>query len=162
MKIGATRKTLPDLLNSIGDVFACQLEAMLEQYDICIFLFETGPIFDYDLGRFTRQEVFNWLHRLQAKGFVLERWPTLEHIAERLNELYALYQKPYSLSSRSRKYADDRILALPSGLRGKAGQELLERYSIAELSTMGLRQLVAIDHIGEKRATRIYNHLHRR
>jgi ERCC4-type nuclease len=171
LKIGATRKTLGDLLNSIGDVFAYQLEVMLEEYDINIFLFETMPIrctndghiiTDIGASRFTRTEVFNWLHRWQAKGFILERWPTLEHTAERLNELYALYQKPYSLSGKSKKYADDRVLALPSGLRGKLGQTLLESYSIAELCTMSTKQLIDLDSIGEKRATMIVNHLHKK
>jgi len=169
LRIGCTRKTLPDLLNSIGDVFAYQLEAMLEAYDICIFLFEadkirqdnTGHILtEFDTSKHTRTEVFNWLHRWQAKGFVLERWPTLEFIALRLNELYTLYQRPYSLSSRSRKYADDRVLGLPSGLRGKTGQALLEHYSLAELCTMGTTQLESADGIGTKRAAMIYNHLH--
>jgi ERCC4-type nuclease len=171
LKIGATRKTLGDLLNSIGEVFSYQLEAMLEEYDINLFILETMPIYctydshiitDLGASRFTRQEVFNWLHRWQAKGFVLERWPTLEHTAERLNELYALYQKPYSLSSKSRKYADDRVLALPSGLRGKIGQNMLDGYSITELCMMGLRQLVELEGVGPKRAAEIFNHLHKK
>jgi ERCC4-type nuclease len=171
LHIGATRKTLPDLLNSIGDVFAYQLEAMLEEYDICIFLFETDKIRQDSTGhietevgtsKFTRVEIFNWLHRWQAKGFILERWPTLEFIALRLNELYTLYQKPCSLSGKSRKYADDRILALPSGLRGKAGQGLLEQYSIADLCLMDLEQLKSFDSIGDKRALTAYNHLHKK
>jgi len=171
LKIGATRKTLGDLLNSIGDVFAYQLEAMLEEYDINIFLFETMPIkctndghiiTDIGASRFTRTELFNWIHRWQAKGFILERWPTLEHIAERLNEIYALYQKPYSLSGKSKKYADDRVLALCSGLRGKVGQEALESHSIAELCMMGTRQLEELPKFGKKRALSLFNHLHRK
>ena len=171
LKVGATRKTLGDLLNSIGDVFAYQLEAMLEEYDINIFLFETMPIkctndghiiTEFDTSRFTRTEVFNWLHRWQAKGFILERWPTLEHTAERLNELYALYQKPYSLCAKSRKYADDRVLCMPSGLRGKLGQEALENHSIAELCMMGIVQLKALPGFGAKRALSLFNHLHRK
>ncbi len=122
LSVGCTRKTLGDLLGSIGDIFSYQLEVMLESYDICIFLFEALPIRTKDncivteagVSRFTRVEVFNWLHRWQAKGFILERWPTMEFTVERLNELYALYQKPYSLSGKSRKHADDRILALCS------------------------------------------------
>lgn len=171
LKIGATRKTLDDLLNSIGEVFAFQLEAMLEEYDICIFVFECPPIHctkdgriitELGVSRYKREEVFNWIHRWSAKGFILERWPTLEYTAIRLNELYALYQKPYSLSSRSRKYADDRILALPSGTRGKCGQSLLETYSIAELCMLETEELEEIKQIGAVRAQRIYNHLHKK
>jgi len=171
LKIGVTRKTLGDLLNSIGDVFAYQLEAMLEEYDINIFLFETMPIkctndghiiTEFDTSRFTRTEVFNWLHRWQAKGFIMERWPNIEYTAERLNELYALYQKPYSLSGKSKKYADDRVLCMPSGIRGKLGQEVLESYSIAELCMMGIVQLKELPNFGDKRALSLFNHLHRK
>jgi len=171
LKIGVTRKTLGDLLNSIGDVFAYQLEAMLEEYDINIFLFETMPIkctndghiiTEFDTSRFTRTEVFNWLHRWQAKGFIMERWPNIEYTAERLNELYALYQKPYSLSGKSKKYADDRVLCMPSGIRGKLGQEVLESYSIAELCMMGIVQLKDLPGFGDKRALSLFNHLHRK
>ena len=171
LKIGVTRKTLEDLLTSIGDVFAYQLEAMLEEYDINIFLFESMPfhcthdnhiITGFGESRYTRTELFNWIHRWQAKGFILERWPTLEHTAERLNELYVLYQKSYSLSGKSRKYADDRVLALCSGLRGKIGQEVLENHSIAELCMMGTRQLEELPGFGAKRALSLFNHLHKK
>jgi len=171
LKIGATRKTLPDLLNSIGDIFSFQLEAMLEEYDINIFLFESMPfhcthddhiITDIGASKITRKELFNWLHGWQAKHFIYERWPTTEHIANRLNELYALWQKPYSLSSKSRKYRDDRVLALCSGLRGKIGQEVLETRSIAELCMMGMRQLEELPGFGAKRALSLFNHLHKK
>lgn len=180
LQVGSTRKTLPDLLNSIGDTFAYQLEAMLEKYDICIFCFEADKIRQDSAGhilttrisergmqediahRITRIELFNWLHRWQAKGFILERWPTLEFIVLRLNELYALYQKPYSLSGKSHKHADDRVLALCSGLRGKTGQSALERYSIAELCNMDISELQNIDGFGLKRAAMLHNHLHKK
>lgn len=180
LTVGCTRKTLGDLLNSVGDIFAYQLEAMLERYDICIFMFEAdkirqntdGHIITTRVGergmqediihRFTRAELFNWLHRWQAKGFILERWPTMDYMVIRLNELYALYQKPYSLSGKSRKHADDRILALCSGLRGKIGQKALDEHSIAELCKMDIDELNSVDGFGAKRAAALYNHLHRK
>jgi ERCC4-type nuclease len=177
--IGSTRKKLEDLLGSMDELFAYQLEQMLEHYAINIFMFEAGPIYCTKQGNIitkitvkgqeedkiwniTRTQLFNWLHSWQVKGFVLERWPNLEYTALRLQELYTLYQKPYSLSSKSRKYRDDRVLALCSGLRGKIGQEALENHSIAGLCMMGTRQLEELPGFGKKRALSLFNHLHRK
>ena len=169
--VGVTRKTHVDLLASVGETFAQQLEEMLTEYPICIFLLEHSPEVIWNRqddtlmtgnARRPRLSVANWLHRFLAKGFILERTNSLAHTASRLNELYALYQKPYSKSANSRRFADERLNALPSGVRGKIGEGLLERHSLRELANMTLEQLESEDGIGSERAYRIFKHFNRR
>ncbi len=178
LKIGATRKKLEDLLNSINDKFPFQLESMLEEYNISIFVFESLPIYsnaeDYIITKIkiegreidkvwsiTTTQLRNWIHTWQAKRLLYERTYSMDDTAKRLNELYTLWQKPYSLSSKCHYYRDDRVLALCSGLRGKIGQEALESHSIAELCMMGIVQLKELPNFGDKRALSLFNHLHR-
>lgn len=171
-RVGITRKTLPDLLGSIGKVFERQLEEMLEYYDICVFLQEgavktvpaTGNIILDSRGiqRETIKSLRNWRHRWLAKGFILEITKDPIDTVQRLNELYALYQKPMSLSARCKGYADERVLAMPSGVRGKSGLAILEKRSIADICNMTVAQLMECEGIGQKRAESVYAHMHRR
>jgi len=171
-KLGITRKTTRDFLNSLNDRFGKQLEEMLEVFDICVLLIEnpwqwtnTGQMLtSRGLERHVKKEVLNYIHRWQAKGFILERTVNWQDTVDRLNELYALYQKPYSLSARSKGYADDRLLALPSGLRGKAGMGLLNGRSLKDIASMTTEQILCekIDGIGKKRAMLVEQHFTRR
>lgn len=172
-RLGITRKTTQDFLSSIDKTFAQQLEEMLEVYDICILLIENPWRWSTDTGqlltargleRHIKKEVLNFIHRYQAKGFILERTANWQDTVERLNELYALYQKPYSLSARSKGYADERLLALPSGLRGQAGERLLDSRSLRDIANMSSEDILSakIEGIGKKRATLCYNHFNRR
>ena len=170
-KVIVTRKTTMDMLSSLNKNFSQQLEAILETADICVLLIEnpwqwtnTGQMLTArGLERHVKKEVLNFIHRWQAKGFILERTANWEDTVQRLNELYALYQKPYSLSARSKGYADERLLALPSGLRGKAGEALLDSRSLKDIANMTLGQILSakIDGIGRKRAELCYNHFNR-
>jgi len=168
-KVGITRKTTYDFMNSINDIFAKQLEAMLEVFDICIMLVELPWVWISDNSRMvganeikklTKEAVLNYIHRYQAKGFILERTTDITDTVIRLNELYALYQKPYSLSARSKGYQDERLLALPCGLRGKAGENLLAGRSLQQIANMDTKQILSlgIDGIGMKRASLIPEH----
>ena len=172
-KVGITRKTVPDCLSSLNETFGKQLEEMLETYQICIMLIEGAWRWTTDtrqllttrgLERHVKKEVLNYIHRWQAKGFILERTINWQDTIERLNELYALYQKPYSLSAKSKGYADERLLALPSGLRGQAGERLLNGRNLREIANMSADDIlkVKIDGIGKKRADLCYNHFNRR
>ena len=167
-KVGITRKTTDDCLSSLNENFAKQLEEMLDLYDICIILIEkpwmwagnNQMVSSRGLERVVKKGVLNYIHRWQAKGFILERTVDWEDTVDRLNELYALYQHPYSLSARSKGYADERLLALPSGLRGKAGEALLEGRTLLDIANMSPEQILAlkINNIGEKRTNLIFEH----
>lgn len=171
-KVGITRKTTQDCLSSLNNTFGKQLEEMLEVYDICVLLIENPWKWSRDTGqvltsrgleKHIKKEVLNYIHRFEAKGFILERTVDWLDTVNRLNELYALYQKPYSLSARSKGYADERLLALPSGLRGKAGTNLLDGNSLREIANLSIEQVLRmkIDGVGKKRAELLYAHFNR-
>ena len=170
-KVGITIKgTTTDLLNSINEVWSKQLEDMLDYYDINIILIEgswqmirPGAVFGFK-GRsyVTWDMLWDYLRRFFDKGFSLELTIDTEHTIQRLNHIYALYQKPYSMSGRSKKFTDDRILALPPGTRGKTGQKVLEGRSLREISIMSVEELLEIDGIGAKKAELIANHFSRK
>lgn len=172
-KVIVTRKTVSDCLNSLNEHFGKQLEEILESAQVAILLIENPWVWTKDTGqlltargleRHVKKEVLNYIHRWQAKGFILERTVNWQDTVERLNELYALYQKPYSLSAKSKGYVDDRLLALPSGLRGKAGEKLLDGRSLREIANMQAEQILSkkIDGIGKKRAKLVEQHFARR
>jgi ERCC4-type nuclease len=170
-KVGITRKTIQDLLGSINDKFSQQLEYMLDQYPITILLLEgswkminpedsrSRIISQRGIEYSTWEMVWNWLHRKQLKGVVIELTVNEGHTIQRLNELYALYQKPNSQSAKSKGFDDDRILALPSGTRGSTGMKVIDSLgslqSVANASVADLREIKGI---GENKANAIFNH----
>lgn len=168
-KVGITRKSTDDLLASINEIWAKQLEEMLEYYDIKIILIEGSwsmirPSFIAGANNYlTWDGIWNYLRRWQDKGFTLELTTSISHTITRLNKLYALYQKPYSLSAKSRGYSDDRILAFPSGCRGKTAQQILENgKSLVDVGNMTVEELTQYDKIGKKKASLIIEHFNRR
>lgn len=172
-KVIVTRKTTSDCLGSLNENFAKQLEEILESAQIAILLIENPWKWTRDTGqlltargleRHIKKEVLNYIHRWSAKGFILERTADWSDTVDRLNELYALYQKPYSLSARSKGYADERLLAFPSGLRGQAGMRLLNGRSIRDIANMSAEQILKlrVDGIGKKRAELCFQHFSRK
>lgn len=170
-KVGVTRKSMSDLLNSINEIWAKQLEGMLEYYDVNIILIEGSwanvrpsvILGSNGISYLTWDMVWNYLRRWQDKGFSLELTIDIKHTVDRLNKLYALYQKPYSLASMTNKFADDRVLAFPSGTRGKTAQQILDNgKSLVDIGQMSIEELKAYDKIGDKKAQLIRSHFNRR
>ncbi len=160
-KVGITRKSIPDLLGSINEIWAKQLEEMLEFYDIKIILLEgswanvrpTAIIGATGVSYITWDMLWNYLRRWQDKGFTLELTTGSSHTIQRLNQLYALYQKEYSLSAATHKFADDRILAFPSGVRGKTAKQILDDgKSLLDIGNMPIDELTKYSKIGSKKA----------
>lgn len=180
-KVGVTRKRIDDLLGSLSGTksedgkrrypLPKQLEEMLDEYPILIFLLEgswkmVSPtqsiISNRGIEYHTWSMVWNFLRRWQDKGFTLELTVNEGHTIKRLNELYAFYQKPYSLSSATRDFTDDRVLSFPSGCRGKTAMQCLGHFgSLVEVAVAVPEELVKVEGIGEKKAWLIYNHFHR-
>lgn len=170
-KVGITRKSTPDLLGSINEVWAKQLEEMLDYYDIRIILLEGSwsnirpnvVLGGSGVSYLTWDGIWNYLRRWQDKGFTLELTTSLAHTTKRLNNLYALYQKAYSTSAMTHKFADDRVLAFPSGCRGKTAQQILDSgKSLVDIGQMGIEELKQYDKIGDKKADLIVSHFHHR
>jgi len=170
-KVGVTRKSTPDLLGSINEIWAKQLEEMLDYYDIRILLIEGSwanirsniVIGGSGISYLTWDGIWNYLRRWQDKGFTLELTTSIQHTVKRLNNLYALYQKAYSLSAMTHKFADDRVLAFPSGTRGKTAQQILDDgKSLVDIGQMSIEELKAYEKIGDKKASLIVEHFNRR
>jgi len=171
-KLGITRKTTTDLLDSIflsdnkakelgKHPFKMQLEEMIERYDILKILIEGSwaRILGDD---HTRKAVQNFLARWQDKGFKLLLSASTDMTVKILNEQYALYQKPYSLVANTKGFTDDRVLAMPSGCRGKTGLKLLQELgSLQAIGNAGYNELLAVDGVGAKRAETIVLHFRR-
>lgn len=170
-KVGITRKSVPDLINSINEIWAKQLEEMLEFYDVRIILLEgswanvrpSAIIGETGVHYLTWSMLWNYLRRWQDKGFTLELTVGISHTIQRLNELYALYQKDYSVSAMTHKFTDDRVLAFPSGCRGKTAQQILDDgKSLVDIGSMEIGELVNYEKIGNKKASLIKEHFNRR
>jgi len=167
-KVGIERKEVGDLFNSLGDKLSRQLEQLLDQYDFTILLIEGSwkrlstsekIISNRGIEHYGWDLVWNYLRRWQDKGVTLELTTSMGHTIQRLNSLYALYQKSYSLSSKSKEFGDDRILAFPSGCRGKTAQLVLEQLgSLRTVASASPEQLENIKLIGKKKAELIVNH----
>lgn len=171
-KLGITRKTTEDLLSSIflsdnkakesgKHPFVMQLEEMLDYYDIKKILIEGSwrKILADDI---TRRQVQGFLQRWQDKGFSLILSASTEMTVKILNELYAIYQRPYSLSSNTKGFTDDRILAFPSGCRGKSAMDCLTFFGDLEtVALASVEELDEVEGIGLKRANLIWEHFHR-
>ena len=170
-KIGITRKTIQDLLSSINDKFGQQLEYMIDYYSSVILILEgswkminpescrNNIISQRGIEYSTWEMVWNWLHRWQQKGIIIELTVNEGHTIQRLNELYAFYQKNNSQSAKSKGFDDDRILALPSGTRGTTGMKVLESLgSIQAIANAEIADLRAIKGIGENKANLIFSH----
>lgn len=180
-KVGITRKSIDDLLGSLSGAkspdgkrrypFPKQLEEMLDEYNILIIILEGSwskvrpsekLISSRGIEYHTWSMVWNFLRRWWDKGFTPELTINEGHTIQRLNELYALYQKPYSLSSASRDYTDDRVLAFPSGCRGKTAMDCLAQFG--SLTTVGLasvEDLQQVEKVGGKKAALIHNHFNK-
>jgi len=178
-KVGITRKTVNDLLGSLSGSkvngkrqypLPKQLEEMLDEYGILIFILEgswrtVSPSMNIISSRgieyHTWSMVWNFLRRWQDKGFTLELTINEGHTIQRLNELYALYQKPYSLSALTKNYTDDRVLAFPSGCRGKTAMDCLTQFgSLLDVALADPDDLMEIDGVGKKKAWLIHNYFH--
>jgi len=169
LKVGITRKEVGDLFSSIGEVFSKQLEEFIEHYDIKIMLLEgswkratTEQIIHRGITYQTWDMIWNYIRRWQDKGVTLELTMSMGHTINRLNKLYALYQKPYSLSASTRKFTDDRILAFPSGCRGKTGELCLTEFgNLATVAGASPEELEQVEGIGKKKAMSIWYHFNR-
>jgi len=169
-RVIVTRKSTNDLLTSINEVWAKQLEMILD-YNLeghNIILIEGSwtnirpnvVLGGSGISYLTWDGIWNYLRRWQDKGFTLELTTSWQHTVNRLNKLYALYQKPYSLSAMTHRFTDDRVLSMPSGTRGKTGQKVLDELgSIQAVANASVEKLLQIEGIGQKKADLIFNHM---
>jgi len=168
-KVGIERKTIPDLLTGLGQRLSNQLEKMAEHYDYKILLTEgswktvaSKVVTSQGVSNWMMSTVWNFIRSWQDKGVTIELTASINHTIRRLNELYAYYQKPYHTGGVNKNtFDDDRVLAFPTGCRGKTGLAVLEGKSLAQVAGMTPEALEQINGIGSKKAQNIYDHFNR-
>lgn len=168
-KIGIERKEVNDFMASLGDRLANQLERMLDHYDCTILLLEgnwrqisagnnivTARGTDYN----TWAMAWNFIRTQQHKGVTLELTTNIGHTIQRVNELYAWYQRSIHTGGMSHKtFTDDRIMAFPKGCRGKTAELVLAVFkSLTAVGNADVSDFMYIEGIGEKKAKDIYAH----
>ena len=170
-KVGIERKTVPDLLGSLGDRMSTQLFNMLEHYDISILLIEGN--WQVACSRVTTPEgverwfwatVWNFLQTWQDRGITLQLTANEWHTIKRLNELYSYYQKgSHTGGLRRQDVGDQRILALQcGGIGSKLGKALLDRFgSLKAIAGASVEEFATVEKIGMVKAQALWNHFNR-
>ena len=107
--------------------------------------------------------IWNYLRSQQHKGITLELTLSLSHTIKRLNELYAWYQKPFHTGGLNKNsYTDDRVLAFPSGCRGKTAMNVLDTFkSLMAIANANEEDFLNVEGIGAKKAKSIWQHFNR-
>ena len=167
-KVGIERKEVNDFLGSMGDRLSSQLERMLDHYDTVILLLEgnwrnvdsRNIVGSQGITHNTWAMAWNYIRSQQHKGVSLELTTSMGHTIQRLNELYAWYQKPAHTGGMSHKtFIDDRIMAFPRGCRGKTAELVLAMFkSLTAVGNASIEDLMHVNGVAEKKATTIYDH----
>ena len=165
-----TRKTIPDLLASMGKTFSKQLLSISESYEYRIILIEGNwrtidGYFETDRGiqHWHDSAASNFLRSWQDRGITIERTSNEGHTVRRLNELFAYYMKETHAGGLPKKIdGDPRLLAFGDGIGMKMGRKLLEKFgSLKGVACADIGQLMQVEGIGKGRAEGIYNHFNR-
>ncbi len=171
-KVGIERKEVNDFMASLGDRLANQLERALDHFDTVILLLEgnwrqvsynSKLVGSQGLTYNTWAMAWNFIRSQQHKGVSLELTTSMGHTIQRLNELYAWYQKASHTGGMSHKtFIDDRIMAFPRGCRGKTAEAVLAVFkSLVCVGNAEVVDLMNVPGVGEKKATDIFAHFNR-
>ncbi len=167
-KVGIERKEVNDYLASLGDRLSNQLERMLDHYDTVILLLEGNwRMVDYKniignrgISYNTWAMAMNFLRSQQHKGVTVEITVSMGHTIQRVNELYAWYQKSSHTGGMSHKtFIDDRIMAFPRGSRGKTAEAVLSVFkSLVAVGNAEVSDLINVPGVGNMKASAIFDH----
>jgi len=155
----------------LGDRLANQLERMLDHYDNVILLLE-GNWRNVDYKNIiggrgitynTWAQAWNFIRSQQHKGVSLELTTSMGHTVQRVNELFAWYQRSSHTGGMSHKtFIDDRIMAFPRGCRGKTAELVLAMFkSLVAVGNAEINDLMHVNGVAEKKATMIFDHFNR-
>ena len=170
-KVGIERKEVNDFMASLGDRLANQLERMLDHYDTVILLLEGNwrnvagkeILTSRGISYNTWAMAWNFIRSQQHKGVTIELTTSMGHTIQRVNELYAWYQRSSHTGGMSHKtFVDDRIMAFPRGCRGKTAELVLAMFkSLVAVGNAEVSDLINVDGVGEKKAADIFAHFNR-
>lgn len=167
-RVGIERKTVPDLLNDLGDKLSSKFLRMTEFFDFNILLVEGlwshvnyQFVTDRGIARWDWCTVWNFLQTWQDKGFTIQRTANWKHTVLRLNEIYAYYQKNVHTGGITREtVGDPRILALMcSGIGERLGKALLDRFgNLRAIANATVDDFLDVNKIGKIKAEALYRH----
>ena len=167
-KVDIERKEVNDFMASLGDRLANQLEKMLDHYDTVILLLEGNwrniagkeILTSRGISYNTWAMAWNFIRSQQHKGVTLELTTSMGHTIQRVNELYAWYQRSSHTGGMSHKtFTDDRIMAFPRGCRGKTAELVLAMFkSLVAVGNAEVSDLMHVEGVGEKKAKDIFAH----
>jgi len=170
-KVGIERKSVADLLSSLGTRISDQLFKMVEHFDFNILLIEGSWRMMGDkmmsprgIEQWGWSTVWNFLQSWQDKGVTLQLTTSEGHTIRRLNELYAYYQRPSHTGGLNRRtVGDSRLLAFQSGGIGpKLGQAILGKFGTLRIAAnASIEDFLTIEKIGQKKAEALYNYFNR-
>jgi ERCC4-type nuclease len=171
-KVGVERKSVSDLLNSLGERLSNQLYKQLEYFDFNILLIEGSWKTVYNTVANIRgmefyqwSTIWNFLRTWQDRGMTIELTTSEGHTVKRLNELYAYYQKDVHAGGlkRSTISGDPRLLALQCGGIGpKLGTALMKKFgSLKAIANASASEFESVEKIGKTKALAIFNHFNK-
>ena len=166
-RIGIERKSVPDLLSSLGDRLSKQLASMTEYYDVSILLIEgslrsiNGQMYTArGIQQWTWDAIWNFLQTWQMRGVTIQLSADEGQTVHRIANLFAYYQKSSHTGGYTRRQVGDaRVLAFPSGVGEKTAIALLKRFgSLRAVANAKIGELNECEGVGPKRAEAIVIH----
>lgn len=169
-KVGIERKSVLDLMSSLGDRLAGQLARMLDYYDVSVLMIEgslrniNGQMYTArGIEQWTWDAVWNFLQTWQMRGVSLQLTADEGQTVHRIVNLFAYYQKPSHTGGYTRRQVGDaRVLAFPNGVGEKTAMAILKQFgSLRAVANAKISELVECDGVGPKRAESIAIHFGR-
>lgn len=170
-KVGVERKSIDDLVSSLGDRMSSELINLTEYCDYCILLVEgswkmvLGKIMsNRGVESYLWSTIWNYIRSWQDYKITLELTTDEGHTIRRLNELYAYYQDPNHTGGINKKtFSDRRIMALQCGGIGeKLGQALLDKFgTIRNIANATVQDYLTVEKIGQAKAEALYAHFNK-
>lgn len=165
-----TRKTISDLIGSIGKNFSKQLEEMIERYEYRILLLEGKwisiggqMVTGRGIQQWRDEPIRNFLRTWQDRGITLEFVGNEGATIRRLNELFAYYMRDHHAGGVSKNTSgDSRLMAFGQGIGPKIGKNILKEFgSLRAVANAEVIQLQGVKGMGQKRAEGLWNHFNR-
>ena len=169
-RVGIERKSVQDLLSSLGDRLSKQLANMLDYYDFSVLMIEgslrniNGNMYTArGIEQWTWDAVWNFLQTWQMRGVTIQLSADEGQTIHRIANLFAYYQKASHTGGYTRRQVGDaRILAFPGGVGEKTAIALLKRFgSLRAVANAKISELNECDGVGPKRAESIAIHFGR-
>ncbi len=171
-RVGIERKTVSDLISSLSNErLSDQLFRLVEHYDIKILLLEGkwGQVYDgsiltaHGVTQWKWDTVWNFIQTWQDRGVTIQMTTNSGMTIQRLNSLYAYYQKASHSGGINRTIVGDpRLLAFPSGIGERLGSAILKEFgSLKAVANAQTEDFLVVEKVGLKKAQAIFDFYNR-